>query len=242
MADYPAMPLMTDAYLADTQHLSNEEHGVYLRLLIIAWRSPDCSLPDDDKRLAIMLGVTLIRWRDKLKPVIAPFWIIQNGAWTQKKQLEVRKKVEKNVKQKRIAYEQTERAKRLKHNETYEPADSSHDPPTDESTKTKTKKEESGLGFKGRSLRPAASGCDPNKPDPEKFTFTSDWTMSDSVADRLADRFRPQLGVEPFWRQIARFIGHHANLGTVDDQPGFERRLEGWLERADDNVRQASRR
>lgn len=32
MAEFPALPLWTDAYIGDTAHLTNEEHGVYLRL------------------------------------------------------------------------------------------------------------------------------------------------------------------------------------------------------------------
>jgi uncharacterized protein YdaU (DUF1376 family) len=99
MAEFPALPLWTDAYLGDTAHLTNEEHGVYLRLLMFAWRSPDCALPDDDKRLAIMTGLSDKKWR-AMRPVVSAFWIIGNGAWTQKRLTKerdfVRGKSEKN--------------------------------------------------------------------------------------------------------------------------------------------------
>lgn len=99
MAEFPALPLWTDAYLGDTAHLTNEEHGVYLRLLMFAWRSPDCCLPDDDKRLAIMTGMTDKKWR-AIRPVISAFWTIENGSWTQKRLTKerdfVRGKSEKN--------------------------------------------------------------------------------------------------------------------------------------------------
>lgn len=84
MAEFPALPLWTDAYIGDTAHLTNEEHGVYLRLLMFAWRSPDCCLPDDDKRLAIMVGMTDKKWR-AIRPVVASFWTVANGVWTQKR-------------------------------------------------------------------------------------------------------------------------------------------------------------
>jgi uncharacterized protein YdaU (DUF1376 family) len=47
MADFPALPLWTDAYLADTADLNACEHGCYLIMLMIAWRRPDCALPND---------------------------------------------------------------------------------------------------------------------------------------------------------------------------------------------------
>ncbi len=49
MADFPALPLFTDAYLADCSHLSDAEHGRYLRLLMLVWLSPECRVPNDDK-------------------------------------------------------------------------------------------------------------------------------------------------------------------------------------------------
>lgn len=84
MAEFPALPFWTDAYIGDTAHLTNEEHGVYLRLLMFAWRSPDCRLPDDDKRISIMVGLTEKKWK-AMRPVIVAFWTVENGSWTQKR-------------------------------------------------------------------------------------------------------------------------------------------------------------
>jgi uncharacterized protein YdaU (DUF1376 family) len=56
VADFPSLPLWTDAYLADTLDLTDSEHGLYLLMLIIAWRRPDCALPDDMDALKRVLG------------------------------------------------------------------------------------------------------------------------------------------------------------------------------------------
>jgi uncharacterized protein YdaU (DUF1376 family) len=93
MAEFPAMPFYTDAYLADTTHLTTEEHGAYLLLLFAAWRSPGCSLKDDDTFLVRVAKVSLDRWNKRLKPVMLPFWQVRDGRWTQKKQQSVREKL-----------------------------------------------------------------------------------------------------------------------------------------------------
>jgi len=96
----PALPLFGDAYLADTRHLSLEQHGAYLQLLMIAWRSEGCRLPDDDKILARMLGITKVKWA-KLKPAIMDFWTLTENGWEQKRltkeRIFVAKKSEQNA-------------------------------------------------------------------------------------------------------------------------------------------------
>ncbi len=47
MADFPALPLFTDSLVADTDHLTDEEFGAYLRMLIVSWRSSSCDMPND---------------------------------------------------------------------------------------------------------------------------------------------------------------------------------------------------
>ena len=86
MTRAPSMPLFTDAYLGDTMHLSMEEHGAYLKLLMIHWRLLPKHPPDDDPRLARMLGVSVARWR-KIKPVICDdvLYRIEAGELRQKR-------------------------------------------------------------------------------------------------------------------------------------------------------------
>jgi uncharacterized protein YdaU (DUF1376 family) len=80
------MPFWTDAYLADTQHLTTEEHGAYLLLLFQAWRSHDCSLADDDDMLSRQAGVSIAKWK-AMKPIIMSFWKLdkRRKRWVQKR-------------------------------------------------------------------------------------------------------------------------------------------------------------
>jgi uncharacterized protein YdaU (DUF1376 family) len=82
MAEFPALQLWTDAYLGDTSHLTTIEHGAYLLLLMTAWRTGDCSLPDDDKMLARYARMNAHQWA-KIKPLMLTFWRVENGRWRQ---------------------------------------------------------------------------------------------------------------------------------------------------------------
>lgn len=145
MAEFPALPLFTDAYLADTAHLTNEEHGAYLRLLMFAWRSPDCSLPDDDKRLAIMVGVSPKKWQT-LRAVISTFWTIENGRWMQKRLTRERDFVTRQSEKGRDAAAARWRGKSLKLQDTGDASASAGHMPepcqTDAPTPTYKKEEE----------------------------------------------------------------------------------------------------
>lgn len=120
MAQFPALPLWTDAYIADTTDLSAEEHGVYLLLLMAAWRSPDCALPDDDLRLSRMARVGSKKWQ-KMRPVMLRFFTVSDNGWTQKRLLKEHDRVSKSYSQKVEAG----RSSALKRKET---------PPTDVAT------------------------------------------------------------------------------------------------------------
>lgn len=84
MAEFPFLPLATDAYLGDTTHLTTIEHGAYLLLLMAAWRSPDCRLPDDDRLLSRYARLTAGQWA-RMRPILATFWRIEGGFWMQRR-------------------------------------------------------------------------------------------------------------------------------------------------------------
>src|SRR4051812_4692086 len=84
MAEFPALPLFTDAYLGDTTHLTTIEHGAYLLLLMTAWRSRDCRLPNDDRMLARYTKLTPAQWQ-RVKPIIEPFFVVTDDGWTQRR-------------------------------------------------------------------------------------------------------------------------------------------------------------
>jgi uncharacterized protein YdaU (DUF1376 family) len=65
-------------YLADTMHLTTEQHGAYLLLIFHLWRRG--SLPDDDVVLAKISGLNASSWTE-VRPVLADFFKIGDGQW-----------------------------------------------------------------------------------------------------------------------------------------------------------------
>jgi len=121
MSRFPSLPLFTDAFIADTQHLDARETGAYLMLLMMAWRSPECRLPDDDKLLARCARMDGRGWRH-CKPKVMQFWDLEEGFYTQKrlrKEYEYVRKSAAVSRESMYANRRTNRAaKSLKNNET----------------------------------------------------------------------------------------------------------------------------
>ena len=77
------MPLHIGEYLADTTHLTRDQHGAYLLLLMAYWRRGE-ALPADDGQLSAMARATVAEWR-KMKSIIAAFFEERDGKWFQKR-------------------------------------------------------------------------------------------------------------------------------------------------------------
>src|SRR5262245_494916 len=73
MAKFRALMLWTDAWIADTKHLTRCERGTYHDLLVLMWRTPGCTVPNDDVWLAKHLGMTPTEVQNELRPLISEF-------------------------------------------------------------------------------------------------------------------------------------------------------------------------
>jgi uncharacterized protein YdaU (DUF1376 family) len=98
------MPLYIGDYLADTMHLSTEQHGAYLLLLFHLWRRG--LLHDDDVVLAKITGLTKSAW-SSARPVLAEFFEIHEGRWhhgrVERERIRVSAKQLSNSKQAKLA-------------------------------------------------------------------------------------------------------------------------------------------
>lgn len=74
------MPLWIGSYLADTMHLTRDQHGGYLLLLFAYWRNKG-PLEDDDEDLASIVKATPAEWK-KLGPRLAKFFTVADGYWS----------------------------------------------------------------------------------------------------------------------------------------------------------------
>jgi uncharacterized protein YdaU (DUF1376 family) len=73
MAQFPCLPIWTDAWVADTDHLTCEEEGVYFRLVRVMWRTPGCRVPNDVDWLAKHMRMTPKEVVEKVWPIIEHF-------------------------------------------------------------------------------------------------------------------------------------------------------------------------
>jgi uncharacterized protein YdaU (DUF1376 family) len=92
MSTDPYMPLYVADYLGDTRHLTTEQHGAYLLVLMSMWRAGG-SLPDDHSKLARIAGTSLKKWRG-IWATITEFFTVADGRVSQKRLSEERQKAE----------------------------------------------------------------------------------------------------------------------------------------------------
>ena len=85
MTTHPYLPLYVDDYDAATAHLTAAEDGVYSRLLRLCWRTPGCSLPNDDAWIARKIRLSAAEFSKVAKPVIEEFFSVQRGRLVQKR-------------------------------------------------------------------------------------------------------------------------------------------------------------
>lgn len=83
MAHPPYMRFWVSDYLGDTRHLTTQEHGAYLLLIMAYWMN-EGPLADDDKRMARIVGMTGRDW-SKAKKTISEFFQIGAGQWRHKR-------------------------------------------------------------------------------------------------------------------------------------------------------------
>lgn len=95
------MPLHIGEYLADTTHLTRDQHGAYLLLIMTYWRRGE-ALPADDGQLAAAARATPAEWR-KMRPIISPFFTERDGKWFQKRCEEELAKARAHVAQRSVA-------------------------------------------------------------------------------------------------------------------------------------------
>lgn len=77
------MPLYVGDYLADTMHLTAEQHGMYLLLIMAYWRHGG-PLPDDPSYLASIAKASEQQWQQHANR-IAEFFVVGGGKWTHKR-------------------------------------------------------------------------------------------------------------------------------------------------------------
>jgi len=79
MAALPYIQFYIAEYLADTAHLTTEEHGAYLLLIFNYWQRGK-PLVDDNKRLASVVHLLNERW-ETVRTTLEEFFDIRDGYW-----------------------------------------------------------------------------------------------------------------------------------------------------------------
>src|SRR3990167_1333438 len=83
MTALPWFPLDVPAYTSDTRHFTLAQHGAYLLILMAMWTN-DGHLPNDEKSLARVCGITVARWRSIAFPIMEKL-TIEGDMITQKR-------------------------------------------------------------------------------------------------------------------------------------------------------------
>jgi uncharacterized protein YdaU (DUF1376 family) len=77
----PAMPIFCGKYLGGTKHLTLEQHGALMIMLMVTWENDGEPIRDDPDLISRYLCCTRDRWIRKIRPDLAPFFDLSGGTW-----------------------------------------------------------------------------------------------------------------------------------------------------------------
>lgn len=208
MAELPFFPMAIDAYLADTRHLSDAEHGRYHLILYELWRAPNRRLPNDDEWLARKFCRSVEQVKSELRPLISEFCKC-DGNWITQKRL-----TKEFERAKRVTRQRSDAAKSLwkKKKSTSERICEETQPrivPADEPTPT---------------LRPTPT------PTPTYLHSLSDAWQPSKEDVIWANNSRPDLSAEQLKAETERFRYHAQANGRTAIHWGPNWR--NWISRA----------
>jgi uncharacterized protein YdaU (DUF1376 family) len=182
------MSLYVADYLGDTRHLTTEQHGAYLLLLMTMWRSGGV-LSDDPSKLARIAGLTVARWKRISDDVMAFFTPCEGGLTQARLAAELtisNEKSEKNAQAGRIGG----RAKALKDKKAH--LANAMRPPCPPEPEPESKKEKvTPSPKKGCRLPPDW------KPSEADEIFALKHNMTSEEISREADQFRDYWTARP---------------------------------------------
>lgn len=115
MSERPFMQLYVSDYLGDTRHLSCEQHGAYLLLLMTMWNAGG-ALPDDDAKLSRCACLSVKKWK-AMRADLEPFFSISGGEWTNDR---LTKELQKSASKSELRASAGERGGRAKALKTHE--------------------------------------------------------------------------------------------------------------------------
>ncbi len=221
MAEFPALNLYTDAFLADTSHLGALETGAYMSLLMASWRLEDGGLPDDNVMLARMSRCTPREWK-RARALVMPFWTMcKDGKWRQKR-LEIEREISRGKSQ---SAANAAKARWLKNNKTSNARAerTQSDPPCEQDATTSTSTSTSNTHTQTPSPEPAQSV--PMRPSAASL-ITDDFRPSE--ADKQAVRKgRPDLSDSDLERRTLEFINWH--ISKQNTSADWGRSWRNWM-------------
>ncbi len=114
MSSTPFMQLYVSDYLGDTMHLTTEQHGAYLLLLMTMWRHGG-TLPNDPSKLARIARVTPRRWH-LISAEVMEFFDVDGALISQKRLVQEYQKVVSISEKRSASGKRGAQAKLLKNN------------------------------------------------------------------------------------------------------------------------------
>jgi uncharacterized protein YdaU (DUF1376 family) len=232
MAALPYMQFHIAEYLADTSHLSTEEHGAYLLLIFNYWQRGK-SLDNANGRLSNVVKLSNERWT-VVADALKEFFVIEGEVWTHLR-------IERDLAAVNAKCEQARNARSQRKNYG-RTTDVTTSVVTDDQREANDKKriEEEEKKKREEELKALASTANAVPASRGKLLGTlplndgSDWEIYSLDADELQKLYPAVDVLQEFRSMKGWLIGNPTNLKT---RRGIKRFISAWLDKEQDKAK-----